>query len=433
MDGALYDMIFRRKSFHIFRNVGDEKVTDGEICDIMKAYEGFDPLFPGIRTAVRIVPARETTCRRGEEYCILMYSEKKDGYLQNIGYLGEQLDLYLVSRDIGTLWYGIGKTDEKSLDGMDFVIMIAIRKISDRSRYRKDMFRSKRKTADEIWKGEQIPGVTDIVRFAPSACNSQPWLVESADGKLSVFRYRKEGKRGIMPAVLVTYYNRIDTGIFLCFLDLCLARTGKAWERKLYPDDGEERELTLNAEYIFSAPPESDQDRDKAPVTAKRPEYWDAYNERFEKIEGVTLVRGEPVPDGLYHLVCDVIVRHTDGSYLLMLRDRRKHFGGMWEATAGGSALKGEDPLTCAARELREETGIEAEDITEVGRVAGGHALYAEFLCVTGCAKDSVVLQQGETEAYRWVSKDELLSMKHDELVTERMQCFIDELMTSDG
>ena len=142
MDGALYDMILRRKSFHIFRNAGDEKVTDGEIGGIMKAYAGFDPLFPGIRTAIRIVPARETTCRRGEEYCILMYSEKKDGYLQNIGYLGEQLDLYLVSRDVGTLWYGIGKTDEKSLDGMDFVIMIAIRKISDRSRYRLSMTRA---------------------------------------------------------------------------------------------------------------------------------------------------------------------------------------------------------------------------------------------------------------------------------------------------
>ena len=31
------------------------------------------------------------TCKRGEEYCILLYSEKKDNYLQNIGYIGEQL------------------------------------------------------------------------------------------------------------------------------------------------------------------------------------------------------------------------------------------------------------------------------------------------------------------------------------------------------
>ena len=59
-------------------------------------------------------------------------------------------------------------------------------------------------------------------------------------------------------------------------------------------------------------------------------ELWDAYERDFNKIPNVSLVRGEKIPEGVYHLVCDIIVRHTDGSYLLMQRDRRKHFGGMW-------------------------------------------------------------------------------------------------------
>ena len=129
-------------------------------------------------------------------YCEYIYSEKKDGYLQNIGYLGEQLDLYLVSRNIGTLWFGIGKTKEEPFEDMEFVIMVSIRKISDDSKYRKDMFKSKRKSAEEIWEGGQISGVTDIIRFAPSACNSHPWLVKN-DGELLVYRYKKPGKRGI--------------------------------------------------------------------------------------------------------------------------------------------------------------------------------------------------------------------------------------------
>lgn len=162
-------------------------------------------------------------------------------------------------------------------------------------------------------------------------------------------------------------------------------------------------------------------------------EVWDAYNKEFEKIEGMTLIRGEAIPDGVYHLVSDVIVRHADGTYLLMQRDSRKHFGGMWEATAGGSALKGEGPLACATRELREETGIESEALTEVGRVVNdhNHTLYVEFLCVTDCEKEQVTLQEGETSAFRWVTKDELVSMKKDELVTERMQRFIGELRPS--
>ena len=161
-------------------------------------------------------------------------------------------------------------------------------------------------------------------------------------------------------------------------------------------------------------------------------EVWDAYNKEFEKIEGITLVRGEEIPEGVYHLVCDIIVRHIDGTYLLMQRDIQKHFGGMWEATSGGSALKGEDPLTCAMRELWEETGIKAEKLTEVGRDISHNTIYVEYLCVTDCDKNSITLQEGETSAYKWVNKDELISMKKDELVTKRTQKFVDELKSAD-
>ena len=157
-------------------------------------------------------------------------------------------------------------------------------------------------------------------------------------------------------------------------------------------------------------------------------ERWDAYDRNFQKVEGVTLIRGEPIPEGLCHLVCDILVRHRDGTYLLMQRDRRKHYGGMWEATAGGSALQNETPLECAVRELREETGIFSRELTEVGRVQSENTVYVEFLCVTDCRKDSVRLQEGETIAYRWVSKEQLLAMQKEELVTERMQEYIEEL-----
>ncbi len=157
-------------------------------------------------------------------------------------------------------------------------------------------------------------------------------------------------------------------------------------------------------------------------------EIWDAYDKDFNKISNMTLIRGEPIPDGLFHLVSEIIVKHNDGNYLLMQRDKRKHFGGMWEATAGGSALRGETSLECAVRELREETGIEADHLIEIGRVRGHNTLYVEFLCVTDCKKDSIILQNGETIAYKWVSRNELISMKESELVTKRMQKFMEEL-----
>ncbi len=244
-------MIFKRKSFHIFKNVGDESIGEAELNDIIKAYSEFTPLFPEIKTAIRIVPEEQTDCKRGGEYCILLYSEKKDGYLQNVGYLGEQLDLYLVSRNVGTLWFGIGKTQEKAFEDMEFVIMFSVRKISDDSKYRKDMFKSKRKSVEEFWEGDQIIGVSDIVRFAPSACNSQPWLVKNS-GDLFVYRYKKPGKRGIMPADKVSFYNRIDIGIFICFMDICLERKGIGFEKTLFSDVGDDKELVLNAKYLLN-------------------------------------------------------------------------------------------------------------------------------------------------------------------------------------
>ena len=248
LNDTFYEMIFKRKSFHTFRNVGNESIHEDELNDIQLAFSKFTPLNSEIKCAIRIVPEKQTTCSRGGEYCILLYSEKKDGYLQNIGYIGEQLDLYLVSRNIGTLWFGIGKTKEEPFDDMEFVIMISIRKISDDSRYRKDMFKSKRKSVEEIWEGEQIPGVTNIVRFAPSACNSQPWLVKN-NGNLLVFRYKMPGKRGIMPADKVSFYNHIDIGIFICFMDICLDHNGIGYEKKIFTDDSDDKEYTLNAEY----------------------------------------------------------------------------------------------------------------------------------------------------------------------------------------
>ncbi len=159
-------------------------------------------------------------------------------------------------------------------------------------------------------------------------------------------------------------------------------------------------------------------------------EIWDAYDNKLNKIDGITLVRGEPVPEGYYHLCSEIIVRHTDGSYLIMQRDKRKHLGGMWEATAGGSALQGEDPLTCARRELQEETGIVSDELIEIGRVLhhGHKTYYVDYLCVTKVNKDSIVLQEGETMAFKWVAADELRNMSRDDLATMRPLNFIEEL-----
>ena len=147
-------------------------------------------------------------------------------------------------------------------------------------------------------------------------------------------------------------------------------------------------------------------------------EIWDGYF-----IDGTLanqdLIRGEKIPKGLYHIVCDVLVRHIDGDYLLMQRDFCKsNYGGYFEATAGGSALKGEDILACAKRELFEETGIVSGSFELIGQHTSSDTIYYSFLCVTDCDKTQVTLQKGETVSYKWISeKDFIKFVNSDDMI----------------
>ena len=156
-----YRQIFKRKSFHIFKDT--DTLTSDEIQELKDFIKSVKPLNDEIKTEICIVPEKETTCKRGGEFCILFYSETKDEYLRNIGYMGEQIDLYLASQNIGALWFGIGKPKDMQVNGLDYVIMISIAKMPA-DKFRKDMFKSKRKPTSEIWNGNTL-GIAEIVRL----------------------------------------------------------------------------------------------------------------------------------------------------------------------------------------------------------------------------------------------------------------------------
>ncbi|MDD3339785.1 MAG: nitroreductase family protein [Lachnospiraceae bacterium] len=245
-----YKMLFKRKSFHLFR--GTEVISENALRELKDFVMTVKPLDKSIHTEIRIVSESETTCTRGAQYYILFYSAPQGNYLRNIGYIGEQIDLYLAAKDIGALWFGIGRPKQAAPDGMEFVIMMAISKMPS-GQFRKDMFKAKRKPLSEIWEGELLPAA-NIVRFAPSACNTQPWIVEHRDNSLLVYQYKKPGKRGIMPADKVRFYNKIDIGIFLFFLETCLGHDGYAFADVQYTEcAADDTERILAAEYKIHA------------------------------------------------------------------------------------------------------------------------------------------------------------------------------------
>lgn len=144
-------------------------------------------------------------------------------------------------------------------------------------------------------------------------------------------------------------------------------------------------------------------------------ELWDAYNADGTKA-GFDLVRGEDIPKGYFHAVAEVFVMHEDGDILLMQRSFEKpNSPGKYESGGGGSVLKDESFYDGAMRELYEETGVKAENLVELYHEVSGECIYQGYLCITDMDKDEIVLQEGETIAYKWVSKEEFLEVFHSE------------------
>ena len=145
-------------------------------------------------------------------------------------------------------------------------------------------------------------------------------------------------------------------------------------------------------------------------------EIWDLFD-RGGNRTGETFVRGfgnfRNIPEGRYHLVVDLLVIHTDGTFLLTKRSETKDvYPGYWEASAGGSAVSGEEPPQAAERELYEETGLRADSLELVGITfrENSHGLYYSYLAKVSGDKDRIVLQDGETTDYKWVDRTGFLS-----------------------
>ena len=237
-------MIFKRKSFRRFNDT--LTLSEEEVQDISQKIKKLIPLVNGIEVKHKIVLREKTTSKRGE-YCLLIYSEEKEHYLLNIGYMFEQLDLYLASKNIGVCWYGMGKVNEPQYENLKYVIMMALGKGTE-SEFRKDYKKSKRKETKDIWKGDLSLEVADFVKYAPSSCNTQPWRVVCEDYTLKI--YRTTEIKSIIPKEKIPFYNSIDMGIFLYFLELALSYNKISFQRTLSPENNDSNLISI-ATYIL--------------------------------------------------------------------------------------------------------------------------------------------------------------------------------------
>ncbi|MCH5152740.1 MAG: nitroreductase [Clostridiales bacterium] len=240
----LVSAVYKRKSV---RKYSEEKLTTEELAKVKEFLTQAKPLVPDISVECEIVPCSATNCKFNAEYCVIVYSEEKNLWLANVGYLLEQWDLYLSTLNIGVCWYGMGKVNETERNGKRYAIMLSFGKCEESDRKNLDEFN--RKDVSAFWNGNGYAEVAEIARLAPSACNSQPWKVVEQGNTLKV--YREKGKTPLLSNVLFKHWNKVDIGIFLAFLEIALESEGYTFERQLHPDTDGKR-CVLTATYTLN-------------------------------------------------------------------------------------------------------------------------------------------------------------------------------------
>lgn len=167
-------------------------------------------------------------------------------------------------------------------------------------------------------------------------------------------------------------------------------------------------------------------------------ELWDLYTEE-RKPTGRTHIRGEEIPEGFFHLVVHVWIRNSKGEYLISQRSAsRPTFPLMWECV-GGSVLAGEDSLTGAIREVKEEVGIDLPP-------DAGHLLFTKLRSSIGgkqyrdimdvwlfCYDGELSLANATTDEVaqsKWMTREEIDALRNSGKLVENLFYFFDKVDT---
>ena len=131
---------------------------------------------------------------------------------------------------------------------------------------------------------------------------------------------------------------------------------------------------------------------------------------------GKTLVRGEPLKAGMYHLVEHIWIVDSKGRLLIQQRNPNlRLMPGVWAANSG-SAQAGEDSESAARRELFEELSIRTApgELVYGGRMRRRNSFTDLWILYRDIDVSSLRLQQEEVAQAKWVTTEELIEMLGD-------------------
>ena len=146
-------------------------------------------------------------------------------------------------------------------------------------------------------------------------------------------------------------------------------------------------------------------------------ELWDVYDVNRQRT-GKIIERPSAWGQEAYHLIIHVAVFDGTHRMLIQRRSPEKHaWANLWDLSAGGSAVAGEDSWQAAERETREELGLRLD----LAHVRPHFSInytrgFDDFYTVEIPSLDlsSLKLQNGEVAEVRWASLEDVRQMLKD-------------------
>lgn len=139
-------------------------------------------------------------------------------------------------------------------------------------------------------------------------------------------------------------------------------------------------------------------------------EKWDLYTKNRENT-GITINRGENIPEGMYRLVVHVAVFNQEGKMLIQKRQKNKsRWANLWDLSVGGHVVSGENTREAAVREAQEELGLDIDLSDKPANITTTfNNGFDDYYIVTVEVKiEDIIIQQEEVSEVRWASLSEI-------------------------
>jgi nitroreductase len=240
----LYEAIFKRKSI---RDYDQTPIDSNRLEEISRNLQSLRTLLADIKTEFKVISPNQVSRKinNNAPHYIAAFSEAKDAYKVNIGFMLQQMDLCFSSNGLGSCWLGIPQPTKEVTESsnLEFIVLMSFGN-SKETLYRTSASEFKRHSLSDITDIEGEEELLEPVRLAPSAVNLQNWYFTGDKNAIHAYSAKPNFLRNVVGG---SYYS-VNMGIALCHLQLAAEHLGR--KTKFVFDSSRDKNPPKNRAYV---------------------------------------------------------------------------------------------------------------------------------------------------------------------------------------